>query len=204
MTAQAGRPLAARRPRTRRQQARIAVAVALLAAAGVVWAAAPVHAGRAGTGPVLVLAGAAVLLTVTRLAADMVAERTEVMPRLDAALYRSPLASAAIRVAATTLALPWPQVVVVTTLALEALHPARPWHTAVLGAVLLAFLLTLHLATSGDGPGVLRPHLPLVAAGLGLAALSAGAALLPTAGPGWLAAVAAIAALLTAGLALPL
>ena len=37
-----------------------------------------------------------------------------------------------------------------------------------------------------------------------MAALSAGAAYLPTGGSGWLAAVAAVAALITAGLALPL
>ena len=40
------------------------------------------------------------------------------------------------------------------------MHPARPWHTAMLGAVLLAFLLTLHLAETGDRPSVLRPHVP--------------------------------------------
>jgi hypothetical protein len=50
---------------------------------------------------------------------------------------------------------------------------------------------------------VLRPQLPLLAAGLGLAALPAGAAALPTAGSGWLAVVAAIAAVLVAALILP-
>jgi len=45
----------------------------------------------------------------------------------------------------------------------------------------------------------------LLAAGLGLAALSVGAAALPASGPGsgWLAVIAAVAALLAAGLALP-
>jgi hypothetical protein len=90
-------------------------------------------------------------------------------------------------------------------LGLEALHPARPWHTVVLGVVVLAFLLALHLAENTDGPAVLRPQLPLIVAGLGLAAVSAGAATLPavSSGSGWLTAIAAAAAVLVAALALP-
>ena len=90
-------------------------------------------------------------------------------------------------------------------LGLEALHPARPWHTVVLGVVVLAFLLALHLAENADRPAILRPQLPLIAAGIGLAAVSAGAATLPAAGPdsGWLAVLAGAAAALVAALALP-
>jgi hypothetical protein len=91
----------------------------------------------------------------------------------------------------------------IAVLVLEALHPARPWHTVVLGVAVLGFLLALHLAESAAGPAVLRPQLPLIAAGLGLAAVSAGAALLPAAGSGWLTVVAAAAAVLVAALALP-
>lgn len=205
MTApQHGRALASWAPRGRAAQARITIAVAVLAAGVAGWAALPVSGGRAGTRPLLVAACVSAALAVAQLAAALITGRAEVMPRLDAAVYRSPLADAVRRAAATALALPWPQALIVSVLALEALHPARPWHTMVLAAVLLAFLFTLHLADSGDGSGALRPHLPLIAAGLGLAALSAGAALLPPAGSGWLAAAAAVAALLTAGLALPL
>ena len=191
-------------PRRIAAQARITLAVAVLAAGTVLWAVLPAASGRAGTKPVLVVAGASALLSVAQLAAAFAAARTEVMPRLDAAVYQSPLVSAVRQTAANILGLPWPQALIVAALALEALHPARPWHTAVLGVVLLAFLLTVHLAESGSGPRVLRPHLPLIAAGAGLAALSAGAAFLPAGGSAWLAAVAAIAALVTAGLALPL
>lgn len=197
-------PLVASRPRGSAEQARIVLAVTFLAAAAVIWPALPVSAGEAGTRPVLILAVASVMLTTAQLIADLLTARTDMMPRLDAAVYRSPFASEVRRAARSTLALPWPQAVLVTALALEALHPSRPWHTAVLAAVLLAFLLTLHLADSADRSWVLRPHLPLLVAGLGLAALAAGAALLPPAGTGWLAVLAAIAALLTAGLALPL
>ncbi|HEX9066019.1 MAG TPA: hypothetical protein VF843_13000 [Streptosporangiaceae bacterium] len=183
---------------------RFTAAVAVLAAGLTAWTALPAGSGRAGTRPLLVLAIISAVLTVTQLAASLFAARTEVRPRLDAAAYRSPLATSVRRTAAGGLALPWPQALIVSALALEALHPARPWHTAVLGAVLLAFVLTLHLADSGDGARVLRPQLPLLVAGLGLAALSAGAALLPPAGSGWLAVAAAIAAVLVAGLAVPL
>ena len=35
---------------------------------------------------------------------------------------------------------------------LEVLHPSRPWHTAVLGATLIAYLLATHLAESAASP----------------------------------------------------
>jgi len=61
----------------------------------------------------------------------------------------------------------------------QALHPARPWHTALLGLALLAFLFAVHLAETRAEPAVLRGQLPLIAAGVGLMALSIGAAALP-------------------------
>ena len=96
-------------------------------------------------------------------------------------------------------------------LGLEAFHPARPWHTAVLGVALVAYLLATHLAESTGAPGeastVLRSQAPVLAAGLGLLVLAAGSALLPSAGDGlaggWLRAAAAVAAVLAAALALP-
>jgi len=114
-----------------------------------------------------------------------------------------PATGVARRVWASMPVLPWPEGMTVAALGLEALHQARPWHTVVLGVVLLGFLLALHLAETADRPAVLGPQLPLLAAGLGLAALSAGATALPTAGSGWLAVVAAIAAVLVAALTLP-
>src|ERR1022692_2368679 len=102
---------------------------------------------------------------------------------------------------------PWPEGMIVAVLALEALHHSRPWHTAVLGVVLLAWLLATHLAETAARPAALRPHRPLIIAGLGLTALSVGAAALPSSGLGavaiWLAALAAVAAIIVAALALP-
>ena len=64
---------------------------------------------------------------------------------------------------------------------LEALHRSRAWHTGLLGAALLAYLFAVHLAESRARLAVLRPQAPLIAAGLGLLALAAGAAALPPA-----------------------
>ncbi|HEX5190829.1 MAG TPA: hypothetical protein VFW16_14890, partial [Streptosporangiaceae bacterium] len=147
--------------------------------------------------PVLAAAAACAVFTVARLAGA---------PRSRASSFQGQLADAARRFWASIVVLPWPQGLTVAVLGLEALHPSRPWHTAVLGAVLLSFLLAQHLAETAARASVFRPHLPFLATGLGLAALSAGAAMLPGlgAGAGWLAVLAAIAAVVAAALALPL
>jgi hypothetical protein len=49
----------------------------------------------------------------------------------------------------------------------------------VLGVALLWYLFAVHLGETGPAPRVLRPQLPLIAAGLGLLALAVGAAALP-------------------------
>jgi hypothetical protein len=79
---------------------------------------------------------------------------------------------------------PWEEGTTVAVLWLEVLHPARPWHTAVLGAALIAYLLATHLAESGTSPGVFRPYARVLALGAVLLALGAGAAMVPTVGPG--------------------
>lgn len=79
---------------------------------------------------------------------------------------------------------PWEEGALIAVLWLEVLHPARPWHTAVLGAALIAYLLAAHLAESGALPGVFRPHVRFLAIGAGLLALGAGAAMVSPAGPG--------------------
>jgi hypothetical protein len=79
---------------------------------------------------------------------------------------------------------PWEEGALIAVLWLEVLHPARPWHTAVLGAALIAYLLATHLAESGASPGVLRPQVRVLAIGAVLLALGAAAGMLPAAGPG--------------------
>ena len=79
---------------------------------------------------------------------------------------------------------PWEEGAVVAVLWLEVLHPAPPWHTAMLGAALIAYLLAAHLAESGASPGVLRPQVRVLALGAGLLALGAGAGMVAAVGPG--------------------
>jgi hypothetical protein len=91
---------------------------------------------------------------------------------------------------------PWEEGALIAVLWLEVLHPARPWHTAVLGAALVAYLLAAHLAESGASVGVLRPQVRVLVIGAGLLALGAGAAMVPAAGPG---AGSALARMVAAG-----
>jgi hypothetical protein len=82
-------------------------------------------------------------------------------------------------------ALAWEEIAVAAILWLEVLHPARPWHTAALGAGLTAYLLIVHIAESGADPArVLRRHAKLLAVGACLLALGAGFAMIPAAAPG--------------------
>ena len=121
-----------------------------------------------------------------------------------AAAYPGPLTRVGLQGLDWLRRLPWAEGVVLGALVLEALHPARPWHTAVLGVALVAYLLATHLAESAGGRGeaaaVLRGQAPVLAAGLGLLVLAAASALLPPAGTGlagsWLRAAAAVAAVL--------
>jgi hypothetical protein len=102
---------------------------------------------------------------------------------------------------------PWEEAVVVAALWLEVMHSSRPRHTAVLGAALVAYLITVHLAESGAKPRTLRPQAPVLAIGACLLALGAGAAMLPTVTPGpgsaLLRVVASLAVVLAAALVLP-
>jgi hypothetical protein len=188
----------------RRSTVRLTTAAGLLGAACVAWAATPPgSAGRAG--PVLlVLAACCVAGSIGQLAtAALVTPGPGAYPGLLARLGLGGLDQLR--------RLPWAEGVTLGALALEAFHPARPWHTAVLGVALIAYLLATHLAESTGEPGeasaVLRSQAPVLAAGLGLLVLAAGSALLPSAGAGlaggWLRAAAAVAAVLAAALALP-
>jgi hypothetical protein len=179
--------------------ARQTAAAALLAAACVAWSALPMRtAGSLGT-PVLVLAiGCAVLGT-----ARPAAGRGQDAP----GIYHSAPARIGLALVAALRAIPWNEGMVIAVLVLEALHPSRPYHTALLAVALLAFIFAAHLAESVARPGALRPQLPLIAAGLGLLVIATGASLLPApAGPasGWLRVLAVIAALLAGCLALPI
>ena len=187
------------RPSRLTARARSTTAAGLLAAACIAWSASPVSGGATGTRPALVAGIGCAILTLARLAAGDWAPPPEVFENVIVRTGRSLLE--------LLRAVPWAEGTVIAVLALEALHHSRPWHTGLLGVALIAFLLAVHLAESGARPGVLRPQLPVLAAGLGLLVLGCGAALLPaagmSAGSGWLRVFAAVAAIVVAALALP-
>jgi hypothetical protein len=176
------------------------LAALLLGAACVAWTATPLrHSGLAGT--VLAVAIVAVTASALRLALS------EVPQPEDEYLLPAPVRAWLVFLAALRL-LPWEEIAVVALLWLEVLHPARPWHTAALGAGLVAYLLAVHIAESGAEPGrLLRRQAKVLVAGACLLALGAGFAMLPAAGPGagsaLLRVLAAAAVIAAAALVLP-
>ena len=175
-------------------------AAAALAAASVTWAAFPLTGGRAGTQPVLIIAIATAALSVTRLALAG-------GPRVTVPFLASAWRQATDWTVEAIGAVPWAEGMLAAALVLEALHPARPWHTGVLGLALLGYLFAVHLAETKAGPRVLRSQIPLIAAGTGLLALAVGAAALPGHPAGAAAllatAVTAVAAVVVVALILP-
>jgi hypothetical protein len=177
----------------------IPAAADLLGAGCVVWATVPLeHKGLATLA--LILAACGVVGGALRLvlAGVPVPEDTFLLP---------PPLQAWLTFLQTLRRVPWEEGAVVGVVWLEVLHPSRPWHTAVLGAALVAYLLATHLAESGASPGTLRPQLRVLAVGAALLALGAGAGMLTAAGPGagsaLLRLVAAAALIAAAGLVLP-
>jgi hypothetical protein len=174
-------------------------AAGLLGAACCAWAAFPLSGGG-GQAIVLVLAAVCVAADLLRVsAAETVLDTGSVMTSLPERtwlwLYRL------IR------QLPWAEGATVGALVLEVMHRSRPWHTGLLGAALLCYLLATHLAESRAALAVLRPQRSVLAAGAGLLVLGTLAALLPAVNPGLgsglLRVLAAVAAIAVAALLLP-
>jgi hypothetical protein len=182
-----------------RDQVRRVAAVALLAAVSIAWAAAPLSGGRGGTRLALIVAVLSAALSVGRLVAG------------DVPIEENAFDSFFVRTGKSVVdllhLLPWAEVMIVAVLVLEALHRSRPWHTALLGLALLAYVFAVHLAQARTGPRALAPQLPVLAAGAGLLVLAIGAAALPRlhGGPAseLLRVLAVLAAVAAAGLALP-
>lgn len=90
---------------------------------------------------------------------------------------------------------------------LETLHKSSPWHTGLLGALLLCYLLAVHQAESAVPSGVVRGQRRMLATSLVLVAVVTAVAMVPSARAGalsgWLEVFAALAAMVAGGLALP-
>lgn len=176
------------------------LAAMLLGAACIAWTATPgAHAGLAG--PLLVISIVAVTAGALRLALSDVPE-----PEDD--LFLSAPVRTWLWFLAVLRRLPWEEIALVALLYREVQYPARPWHTAALGAGLVAYLLAVHMAESGALSGrLLRRQAKVLIAGACLLALGAGLATLPAIGPGGgstlLRVLAAIAVVGAAVLVLP-
>jgi hypothetical protein len=173
--------------------------VAVLAAAATWWAAFPVSGGGGGTRVTLVIAIVTAVLSFARLAlGGSVARESDRVTLQD-------------RVADQLVSLigmvAWAELMAVSVLVLEVLHPSRPWHTAVLTVALVSYLVALHLAETAAPASTLRAQMPLLSVGIGLTALSVGAAALPGLPDGPVATLvrigAIVLALVTAALAIP-
>ena len=174
-------------------------AAVLLGAGCLIWAALPAaHRGWAGFALTLAIAGVAAGGLRLALAA---------VPVPDESYWPSPGVRAWRAFLDVMRQVPWEEGAVIGIAWLEVLHPSRPWHTAVLGAGLIAYLLVVHLAESDARLATLRPQARVLGLGAVLLALGAGAGMLPAAGPGagsaLLRLVAAGALIAAAGLVLP-
>jgi hypothetical protein len=175
------------------------LAAVLLGAACVAWAAVPLPARGPGG-----LALALAVLGVTAGALRLVLSAVPVPE--DSYLLPTPV-RLWLRFLELLRLLPWEEGAVIGVVWLEVLHSSRPWHTAVLGAALVAYLLATHLAESDASPRALRPQTRVLAAGVVLLALGAGAGMLPATSPGagsaLLRLLAAVALIAAGGLVLP-
>jgi hypothetical protein len=160
----------------------------MLAAVAIAWTAYPLAAGGLGIRVLLIVAIASAVLGTAQLVLLAV-------PRASAMGFATIPERSADLILGFIRALPWAEILLVALLVLEALHPARPWHTGVLGIALLAYLFAIHLAETDARPAALRPQLPVIAAGIGLLALAIGAAALPALGAGPTATAIRIAAI---------
>jgi hypothetical protein len=177
----------------------IAVA-AVLAAVTVSWAAWPLSGGAAGTRLMLITAIGCGAASLAQVLAGRGGKQTEAA--LGSLVHRT--ADYVLTVVRGT---PWAETMVVAVLVLEVLHRSRPWHTGLLGVLLLGYLLAVHHAETRAGAGALRAQLPLIATGIGLSALTVSIAELRAVPGGVLSpairVIAAAAAVVAVGLVIP-
>jgi hypothetical protein len=177
---------------------RVRLAAALLGVACVVWTAVPWRGtGLAAT--VMVVASFCVVMSSLRLLIGW-------LPRPEHEFLASAPMRAWLWFHDAMRTPPWEELAVVGIVWLEALHPSHPWHTAILGLILIAYLLAAHLAESGSPVRALRPQTRALLLGVCLLAAAAGVGMIsPATGSSGalLRVIAALAAILAAALVLP-
>jgi len=176
------------------------LAAMLLGAACVAWTATPLlHTGLAQT---------ALVVAIIAVVAGALRHALIDIPQPEDHFFLPGYLAAWLTFLAVLRVLAWEETAVVALLWLEIQHPVRPWHTAALGAALLAYLLTTHIAESGTQASTfLRRQVKLLIVGACLLALGAGFAMIPAASAGAgsaaLRVLAAIAVIAATALVLP-
>lgn len=170
-------------------RARTLTLIGVLAAALIIWAALP---GQRGADPRIAVICAAIagLASLAQVALAGVAPSDEPVISIRDRLVA--------RFVSGIRTLPWAEVLTVAVLVLEVQHPARAWHTGLLGVALFGYLFAVHLAETGALASTLRPQVPLLTAGLALLALAVAAAAVPTLPAGTTSAVVRVVAIAAA------
>jgi hypothetical protein len=180
------RQASGRRPAGLPFPSRYVAAATVLAAGQIWWSAAPIPAARVRATIALIVA----IITATASLGQMAVAATRARGYDDSSIT----GRLAERVVSLVRMLPWAEAMTVAVLVLEVLHRSRPWHTAVLGAAIVGFLVAAHLAESRADYSVLRRQLPLLGLGLGLSALAVGVTALPSLPTGGISSVVRIIA----------
>ena len=176
------------------------LAAMLLGGACVAWTATPlVHKG---------LAQLALIVAIVAVAAGALRLALAEVPMPEDQYYLAGGVRTWLLILGLLRAVAWEETAAVAILWLEIQHPVRAWHTAALGAGLLAYLLTTHIAESGaEALPLLRRHAKLLVVGACLLALAAGFAMIPASAPGAgsavLRVIAAVAVIAATALVLP-
>ena len=176
------------------------LAAMLLGGACVAWTATPlVHKG---------LAQLALIVAIVAVAAGALRLALAEVPMPEDQYYLAGGVRTWLLILGLLRAVAWEETAAVAILWLEIQHPVRAWHTAALGAGLLAYLLTTHIAESGaEAVLLLRRHAKLLVVGACLLALAAGFAMIPASAPGAgsaiLRVIAAAAVIAATALVLP-
>jgi len=176
------------------------LAAMLLGGACVAWTATPlVHKG---------LAQLALIVAIVAVAAGALRLALAEVPMPEDQYYLAGGVRTWLLILGLLRAVAWEETAAVAILWLEIQHPVRAWHTAALGAGLLAYLLTTHIAESGTAAlPLLRRHAKLLVVGACLLALAAGFAMIPASAPGAgsaiLRVIAAAAVIAATALVLP-
>jgi hypothetical protein len=178
---------------------RYIVAVALLGAFCVVWAAVPMK----GTG-----APGVILLAVatTCVAAGLLRLVRKDTGQGERYVFPGPFMRFALSANDLLLRAGWETGAAVSVVVLEAVHPSRPWHTGLLAIAVVAYLLAVHRAESVVPAAVFRGQARVMLTSLALVVVVTAIAMVPSsaAQSGWLEILAALAAMTAGALALPL